>query len=80
MIAGARALTASAIARMMKLSRSGQVLSFTGQELQRMNKQEFAEAAASGVVFARVAPEQKLQLVKALQSQGEIVAITGDWG
>lgn len=78
MITGDHPLTATAIARMMKLSQRAEVLSFTGQELGRMNKQELVEAAESGVVFARVAPEQKLQLVRALQSQGEIVAMTGD--
>jgi cation-transporting P-type ATPase F len=78
MITGDHVLTATAIARMMKLSQRSDVQSFTGQELSRMNKQELAAAAASGVVFARVAPEQKLRLVEALQSQGEIVAMTGD--
>ncbi|NJM76966.1 MAG: cation-transporting P-type ATPase [Acaryochloridaceae cyanobacterium RU_4_10] len=78
MITGDHPLTATAIARRMKLSKGDEVRSFTGQELSRMNEQELAQAAESGVVFARVAPEQKLRLVKALQSQGEIVAMTGD--
>lgn len=78
MITGDHALTATAIARMLKLNRGAEVISFTGQDLSRMNKQELTEAAESGVVFARVAPEQKLRLVKALQSKGEIVAMTGD--
>lgn len=78
MITGDHPLTATAIARMMKLSQRAEVISFTGQQLGRMNNQELAEAAESGVVFARVAPEQKLRLVKALQSKGEIVAMTGD--
>lgn len=77
MITGDHPVTATAIARMMKLS-NAEVISFTGQELGRMNKQELVQAAESGVVFARVAPEQKLQLVRALQSKGEIVAMTGD--
>ncbi len=78
MITGDHPLTATAIARMMKLSQRAEVISFTGQELGRMNEQELALSAESGVVFARVAPEQKLQLVRALQSKGEIVAMTGD--
>lgn len=78
MITGDHPSTATAIARMMKLSQRSEVLSFTGQELGRMNKKELAEAAEAGVVFARVAPEQKLRLVEALQSKGEIVAMTGD--
>jgi len=78
MITGDHALTAGAIARMMELNQKSEVLAFTGQELGRMNSQELAQAASAGVVFARVAPEQKLRLVEALQSKGEIVAMTGD--
>lgn len=43
-----------------------------------MNARELAQAARAGVVFARVTPVQKLRLVEALQSEGEIVAIAGD--
>lgn len=78
MITGDHPLTATAIAHMMKLSQGAEVMSFTGQELGRMNKQELALSAESGVVFARVAPEQKLRLERALQSKGEIVVMTGD--
>jgi cation-transporting P-type ATPase F len=78
MITGDHVLTATAIANMMKLSRGAAVQSYTGQELSQMNDLDFATAATKGVVFARVAPEQKLRLVEALQSQGEIVAMTGD--
>jgi cation-transporting P-type ATPase F len=78
MITGDHVLTATAIANMMKLSRGAAVQSYTGQELSRMNESEFAAAATAGNVFARVAPEQKLRLVEALQAKGEIVAMTGD--
>ncbi|MFW6263904.1 MAG: cation-translocating P-type ATPase [Cyanobacteriota bacterium] len=78
MITGDHKLTASAIATQMGLQKRGQVLSFTGQELSQMNKADLAEAIENGVVFARVAPEQKLRIVEALQSKGEVVSMTGD--
>jgi cation-transporting P-type ATPase F len=78
MITGDHAITAQAIARRMGMGKKGSVLAFTGSELARMDKDELAQVAEDGVVFARVAPEQKLRLVEALQSRGEIVAMTGD--
>ena len=78
MITGDHATTAQAIARRMGINKNGSVLAFTGAELAQMNSQELANVAQEGVVFARVAPEQKLRLVEALQSKGEIVAMTGD--
>ncbi|BAU64354.1 ATPase, E1-E2 type [Stanieria sp. NIES-3757] len=78
MITGDHAVTARAIASSMGLQRQGEVLAFTGQELAQMNERELANAVEDGVVFARVAPEQKLRLVEALQSKGEVVAMTGD--
>ena len=78
MITGDHAVTAQAIAYRMGINKNGSVLAFTGAELAKMDKAELAEVAQEGVVFARVAPEQKLRLVEALQSKGEIVAMTGD--
>jgi Ca2+-transporting ATPase len=78
MITGDHAVTAKAIASQMGLNKNGEVLAFTGQELAQMEKQELSSAVEDGSVFARVAPEQKLRLVEALQSRGEIVAMTGD--
>ncbi|MGL5922059.1 cation-translocating P-type ATPase [Chroococcidiopsis sp.] len=78
MITGDHVTTASAIARRMGLRKNKQILAFTGAELAQMNNSELANAVQDGVVFARVAPEQKLRLVEALQSRGEIVAMTGD--
>ncbi len=78
MITGDHAVTAQAIARRMGIDKNGSVLAFTGAELTQMDNQELANVAEEGVVFARVAPEQKLRLVAALQSKGEIVAMTGD--
>ncbi|MBD2450203.1 HAD-IC family P-type ATPase [Nostoc sp. FACHB-152] len=78
MITGDHAVTAQAIARRMGINKNGSVLAFTGAELVQMDKTELAQVAEEGVVFARVAPEQKLRLVEALQSKGEVVAMTGD--
>ncbi len=78
MITGDHITTATAIAHRMGLQKAGKVLAFEGQQLQQMSDGEITQALEDGVVFARVAPTQKLQLVEALQSQGEIVAMTGD--
>ncbi|MFN6514981.1 MAG: cation-translocating P-type ATPase [Nostoc sp. CreGUA01] len=78
MITGDHSVTARAIAQSMGFNKNGQVLAFTGSELAQMDKSELATAIEDGVVFARVAPEQKLRIVEALQSKGEVVAMTGD--
>jgi Ca2+-transporting ATPase len=78
MITGDHAVTAQAIARRMGMNKNGSVLAFTGAEIAKMDDHEFANVVEDGVVFARVAPEQKLRIVEALQSKGEIVAMTGD--
>lgn len=78
MITGDHLTTAIAISERIGLKREGQLVGFTGQQLAEMNDSELSNAVESGSVFARVAPAQKLRLVKALQSRGEIVAMTGD--
>lgn len=78
MITGDHVVTAKAIASRMGFNKNGEVLAFTGQQLAKMEQQELSMAVEDGSVFARVAPEQKLRLVEALQSKGEIVAMTGD--
>ncbi len=50
----------------------------TGSEMAALTDKELVARAAPTSVFARVSPDQKLRLVMALQSQGEIVAMTGD--
>jgi Ca2+-transporting ATPase len=50
----------------------------TGRDIEHLSDETFADAADRTNVFARVTPEQKLRLVKALQSRGHIVAMTGD--
>jgi len=77
MITGDHALTASAIARQMGLAGTD-LVAVTGQELERVSDEGLPDVAERTAVFARVAPEQKLRLVKALQARGQIVAMTGD--
>jgi magnesium-transporting ATPase (P-type) len=78
MITGDHLATARAIAQRMGIQTAGQVLGFEGQQLSQMDDRQITQAVEAGSVFARVAPAQKLQLVEALQSKGEIVAMTGD--
>lgn len=83
MITGDHVLTATAIAKQLGLRRSAtaggeDLAAFSGKQLEGLSEQEFTEAADQGSVFARVTPEQKLRLVKALQALGNVVAMTGD--
>ncbi|TLD71531.1 cation-transporting P-type ATPase [Phragmitibacter flavus] len=84
MITGDHALTARSIAMQLGLRGGGggddetELIAVTGRELEKLSDDELAYVAERAAVFARVAPEQKLKLVKALQSRGHIVAMTGD--
>ena len=78
MITGDHALTAAAIGRQIGLCREDCDAVLTGAELARLSDAELIEQADQVNVFARVAPEQKLRLVEALQARGNIVAMTGD--
>ena len=78
MITGDHVTTAKAIAQKMGFSPTGKILACEGQQLQKIDSAQMVKIVEDGVVFARVAPSQKLQLVEILQSQGEIVAMTGD--
>lgn len=82
MITGDHALTAGTIAQEIGLFNNplpalGQRV-VTGRELSEMDESTLQKTAIQTHVFARVAPEQKLHLVTALQDQGHIVAMTGD--
>jgi cation-transporting P-type ATPase F len=79
MITGDHALTAKAIAGQLGLKGGGgELIAVTGRELEKVPDAELPALAERAAVFARVAPEQKLRLVKALQANGHIVAMTGD--
>jgi len=75
MITGDYPVTAAKIAREIGLPGDGVM---TGVELEAIEDADLARRAPSVSVFARVVPEQKLRLVRALQANGEIVAMTGD--
>jgi Ca2+-transporting ATPase len=75
MITGDHAKTAAAIASMIGIP-AEKVL--TGVELSKLDEKQLAEIVEDVNVYARVSPEQKLNLVNALQSRGHVVAMTGD--
>ena len=76
MITGDHGATARAIARQLKLVNADDVL--TGQELESMSEDNLRKRVQDVDVYARVNPEHKLLLVKLMQEQGLIVAMTGD--
>ncbi|HWQ05060.1 MAG TPA: cation-transporting P-type ATPase [Longilinea sp.] len=78
MITGDHALTAAAIGRQIGLCQDDCSTVLTGADLARLTDSELQEQAEIVNVFARVAPEQKLRLVEALQARGHVVAMTGD--
>jgi Ca2+-transporting ATPase len=78
MITGDHALTAAAIGRQIGLCREDCSRVLSGDELSKLSDHELIELIETVNVFARVAPEQKLRLVEALQSRGHVVAMTGD--
>lgn len=76
MITGDYPLTAVAIAGELGIQETPQFL--TSQDLGKMDEAELNQKVKEVNVFARVAPQDKLRIVTALQNQGEVVAMTGD--
>ncbi|MEM2587922.1 MAG: cation-translocating P-type ATPase, partial [Candidatus Bathyarchaeia archaeon] len=77
MITGDHKLTAIAIAKDIGIMQEGD-LALTGEELDRMSDEEFEKIVENVKVYARVSPEHKLRIVRALKKKGHIVAMTGD--
>jgi Ca2+-transporting ATPase len=77
MITGDHPLTALAIARELGIA-TEDTTAITGQQLAQMDTAQLVEQVRHTAVFARVSPEHKLNIVEALQSRGEVVAMTGD--
>ena len=81
MITGDHVLTAKIIANQIGLQRTVDTdlpSAMSGRDLEKISDEQLPFVAEKTVVFARMTPEQKLRLVKALQSRGHIVAMTGD--
>jgi len=77
MITGDQPLTAKAIGERLEIiDKNGTAI--TGADLHKLSAEELQREAEKVFVYARVSPEQKLNIVKALQRNGEFVAMTGD--
>jgi magnesium-transporting ATPase (P-type) len=76
MITGDHGVTASAIAGQLGLGEGLQAI--TGPELEAADDAQLRELVRNTRVFARASPEHKLRLVRAMQANGEVVAMTGD--
>ena len=76
MITGDHPRTAAVIARELGVARDERVVS--GVQLDDMSDKQLDEMSTEIAVYARVAPEHKLRIVRALQSRGAVVAMTGD--
>jgi len=77
MITGDHVLTAKAIARQTGILTAGS-MAITGKQLSEMSEEALSDNIELYSVFARVSPDHKVRIVRALQENGEIVAMTGD--
>jgi P-type Ca2+ transporter type 2C len=76
MITGDHPVTAQVIARELGIASNERAV--TGAELQEISDESLVELAKNVSVYARVNPEDKLRIVRALQNEGAVVAMTGD--
>ncbi len=77
MITGDHPATAKAIAKQLRISRDDEAV-ITGQELASADEDGLRERVRDNRIYARMTPEQKIAIVKALQAEGQVVAMTGD--
>jgi Ca2+-transporting ATPase len=77
MITGDHPLTALNIAKQLHIANEGDRV-MTGVELSKLTKAQLEETVKTVSVYARVSPENKMNIVEALQTNGQIVAMTGD--
>ncbi len=78
MITGDYGLTAESIAKRIGIVSGPNPRVVSGLELEELSDDQLKEYLKDEIIFARVAPEQKLRVVSNLQEMGEVVAVTGD--
>lgn len=76
MITGDNGITASTIAKKIGMENVDEII--TGEMLNKMSDEELKTKVKTTSIFSRVIPEHKMRIVKAFQSNGEVVAMTGD--
>ncbi len=77
MITGDQQFTATAIGKELGITDGG-IPAVNGGAISKFSDAEMDEASINSTIFSRVTPDQKMRIVSSLQSQGEIVAMTGD--